>query len=144
MDNKIKQVNVEEIMTEIRREIKEKGYKDKDILFADIPINSLDGGITHSGVLEVNLRMLNSRYAIAAYRPLITKRALGFIVIFIKKIIRKMTKFYIEPIVADQNESNRLMALCLQDLYLENNEMRSKIKYLEDDVNRLKEKLDDS
>jgi hypothetical protein len=143
MDNTIKQINIEEIMTEIRHEIKEKGYKNKVIVFNEIPIYSLAGDMEHSGALDYNLIQISSQYAVAAYRPLGSSRISGALVVFFKKVIRKLTKFYIEPIVADQNENNRLMTFCIRDLFLEINELRSKVKCLEDDVSKLKKKKND-
>ena len=141
MDNRIKQINVEDIMTEIRQEIEEKGYKNEDVSFTDIAVGFSSYGIAHSKAFEENLGTLRARYNVAAYRPLYSNRAIGFIVVFIKKVMRKLTKFYIEPIVKDQNENNRLTTMCIQDLYLDTEEMIDRIQRLEDEIIKLKEKL---
>jgi len=138
MDSTVKGVDIEEIMSEIRREIKEKGYKDEDILFSEIPLYSSAYGLIHSGEFEDNLGFLRANNAIAAYRPLKSNRIVGFLIIFLKKIIRKLTKFYIEPIVTDQNENNRLVTACIQDLYLDIDEIKRSIKQIQYDVDQLK------
>jgi hypothetical protein len=139
MSSTDKHVNVEEIIAEIRREIKEKGLIGDDISFSDIPVRITPEIRTHSTVFGENLDKLNESCEVTAYRPLKSNRSFGFLILFIKKIIRKLTKFYIEPIVADQNENNRLTATCVHDLYYDIELLRRKVKVLEYDLNKLKE-----
>ena len=140
MENAIKQINVEEILEEIRREIKEKGYKNEDILFTDIPARFAIGGLAHSGEFTEHLGDLGNCYNVAVYRPIVSKRLFGSLIVFIRRVIRKLVGFFIEPIVTDQNQNNRRTTICLQDLYLDIEEMRIIIKSLEDDINQIKEK----
>jgi len=141
MSNADKQVNVEEIVEEIKREIKERGLTNDDIAFSDIPVRVIAEIRTHSDSFIDNIHNLSTHYKVAAYRPLKSNRLLGFMIIFIKKAVRKLTKFYIEPIVDDQNEVNRLTVTCIHDLHYDLEIMRRQIKVLEYDINQLKEKM---
>jgi len=135
-------INVEEIMGEIRREIEKKGYKNEDISFSDIPVRALHGDTGHIGTFEENLNALRTHWNVVTYRRLKSDRSIGFLIVFIKKVIRKLTKFYIEPIIADQNENNKLAALCIFDLYYDMEAMRRQIKALEKENKQLKQRFD--
>jgi len=144
MDNTKKEINVKLIMAEIRQEIKEKGYKNEDLPFSDIRILPSIGNMIHSGSLNGNIRALNLDHNVPVYRPLKSNRFFGPLIIFVKKIIRKSVKFYIEPVIADQNELNRVTAICLQDLYIELKVMQQKVKMLEYENIQLTEKQENS
>jgi len=131
MDKITKQVNVEEIMAEIRKEIEDKGYKSENISFSDIPFCA--------GRFEDNIGYLHDNFSVAAYRPLESGGKLGALNTIRKKILRKLIKFYIEPIVEDQNENNKLMTACLNDLFYDLEAMRKKVKSLEEDIKKLEE-----
>jgi len=132
MDKITKQVNVEEIMAEIRKEIEEKGYRSDAILFSDIPFCA--------GRFEENIGYLHDNFSVAAYRPLGSGGKLGALNTIRKKILRKLIKFYVEPVVEDQNENNKLMIACLNDLYFDMETMRKKVNALEDELKELKKK----
>lgn len=146
MENLIPRINVERIMAEIRRDIKEKGYKNEIPPFSDVPVHLLFCEMTHSGSLEENLKILRVHSKVAAYRPLKSNSALGpvfgTIIVFVKRVIRKLTLFFVAPIVADQNENNRLAASCLQDMYLDMNSLRVRIQALEAENAQMKKELE--
>lgn len=98
-------INVEKILCEIRREIKEKGFsKDKlgfednfdDFFLSLIPKND--------DVVDIEQQMdnLRSSWDIQPYKPLNGNP----LVVFIKRIIRKSIKFFLMPIVKEQNAFN--------------------------------------
>lgn len=101
-------VDVEKIMQEIRDEIKEKSL-DKDIpSFGECPrpnacsnIEMRDEEFDIDYFLDYVNRM-NGIYWIQPNKGIGGKRVFRFI----KKGIRKLTRFYIEPIVNDQTEFN--------------------------------------
>jgi len=138
MDETVKIINIEEIMAEIKRDIKEKGYKNDEISFSDIVPAYTYGAIAHSNILDQNLRVLLTIYNVPAYRHLESNRKIGSLIIFAKKIIRKILKFYIEPIVSDQNYVNKLAATSISDLYLEIKSMQKSIDFMEEEIERLK------
>ena len=142
MGSNIKQVNVEELVTDVKREIKEKGYVNDDVIFSDIPVPFFIDGVTHSKETEVILEALRTDCEVDAYRPLRSNRALGFLIIAFRKILRKLMKFYVEPIVDSQNENNKLITICLHDLYIDAMNSRDKIRALEDEISKIKDSLD--
>ncbi|MCC8135388.1 MAG: hypothetical protein LIO40_01730 [Ruminococcus sp.] len=97
---------IEDIMEDIRREIKEKNLTSDMLSFEDVPyrraedMGSEDG--SSDAEAEISLRYINSHYAVEPYKQLSGNP----IAVFVKKIIRKLTKFYIEPVVFEQNEFN--------------------------------------
>ncbi len=101
MDNNISNINVEQIMEQIRADIKERGFKDSDIDFESV--TSFDDDVTYSIERYNNVvTAAGLKRYVASYRPL-SGNIIGR---FIKKIIRRMVAFYIESIVDDQNGFN--------------------------------------
>jgi len=141
MEDAIKKINVEQIMAEIRQDIEEKGYRDEDISFSDIPVHVSADEMVHSKAFRENVAFLRSHYNVMAYRPLKSNRIFGFLIVSLKKTIRKLIKFYIEPIVAEQNEINRVSMSCIQDVHLDTDVLYHRIEHLEDEIIKLKNKL---
>lgn len=102
MDNKT--IHIEEIMQNIRKEIKEKGLSSEMLSFEDVPYQKPDAAVNGAGSEEVknSLVYLNGHYNVQPYKPL----GGNPLFVFIKKVLRKLMKFYIEPIVNDQNNFN--------------------------------------
>ena len=102
MDNKT--IHIEEIMQNIRKEIKEKGLSSDMLSFEDVPYQKPDAAVNGAGSEEVknSLVYLNGHYNVQPYKPL----GGNPLFVFIKKVLRKLMKFYIEPIVNDQNKFN--------------------------------------
>ena len=148
-------VNVEKIMQEIRNEIKEKGYSYDMLSFKDISVTSIptNENVTIENA-EKQLMYMDNISSVAAYRPLDGNK----LFVIVKKIIRKLTKFYIEPIVASQNEFNKATVQSVSNLLnLEkaygfnsnNDELSEKISTLElqirtaySEIKALNEKID--
>ena len=137
----IKTVNVEEIMKQIRAEIAEKGLQDDAIEFEElIGIDSMEGpqGFNRKRLNE-NVTYLNEYWEVLAYRELYVSSGLkGKVFVFVKKVIRKLTKFYVEPIVNDQNQYNASVTRCMNEMkrfiretQQENQELKKRIEELE-------------
>ena len=95
--------NIEEVMDEIRKEIKEKGLTSDMLSFSDVASVSVadDGSFSKAG-LDSCLANLSDSYVIRDNRQLSGNP----IVVFIKRVIRKLTRFYVKPIVDAQTEFN--------------------------------------
>lgn len=97
---------IEDIMEDIRREIKEKNLTSDMLSFEDVPYRKAEEMGAEGGNLdaeaEISLRYINSHYTIQPYKQLCGNP----VAVFVKKIIRKLTKFYVEPVVFEQNEFN--------------------------------------
>lgn len=102
-------INIEEIMAEIKREIKEKGLSGEMLSFEDVPYRKTPQA---GGSVSEALEYLNSNYNVQPYKEL-KGNALK---VFFKKVIRKLTKFYIEPAVEDQNGVNSNIVTVLNSL----------------------------
>jgi len=137
----IKTVNVEEIMKQIRAEIAEKGLQDDAIEFEELMgIDSMDESQDFSRKrLNENVTYLNEHWEVSAYRELYVSSGLkGKMFVFVKKVIRKLTKFYVEPIVNDQNQYNagvtrsmNEMRRFIRETQQENQELKKRIEKLE-------------
>lgn len=137
----IKTVNVEEIMKQIRAEIAEKGLQDDAIEFEELmEIDSMDESQDFSRKrLNENVTYLNEHWEVAAYRQLYASSGLkGKMFVFVKKVIRKLTKFYVEPIVYDQNQYNASVTRSMNEMkrfiretQQENQELKKRIEELE-------------
>lgn len=136
----MEQINIEKIMEEIRQEIQEKGYTNDMLSFDDI--TDFD---EENKTLEDYFDILNSTWNVQAYRELPGGNGLvSKIIVFIKKVLRKLIKFYIEPIVADQDEfnANSVRLLNMINGYININD--KKIEILEKEIAQLKKQIKSS
>jgi len=91
-------INIEEIMAEIKQSIKEQGLTADMLSFEDVPYRKN----AQSGSASEALDYVSTHYYIQPYKELQGNP----VKVFIKKVIRKLTKFYIEPVVFEQNDFN--------------------------------------
>lgn len=144
MSEAIKKVDVEAIMEEIRKNIEARGYQKTDLRFADIEIGQKDGlellGTSFKiDNLSQSIVQMDESKNVQCWRPLEGNP----VEIFIKKVFRKCMKFYIEPIVADQNRYNHFTVNALAQVFSKIAEDRdSRIKELEVQVDLLSRKFD--
>lgn len=105
------EVNVENIMEEIRNKIKEEGLDASKLSFEDISPQSEDLGTDISNYNKDELisscTYMNHHYEISVWHPLNSVRPfIGALITFGKKVMRKLIRFFIQPIVEDQNHFN--------------------------------------
>ena len=96
----MQEINVEEIMQGIRKEIAEKHYEDVEYKFRDVHLRlNCSDAVYDKEEFIANLDKAKPHAIVNAYKPLygnpISK--------IIKKINRKLIAFYVESIVDDQN-----------------------------------------
>lgn len=143
------------IVMEIREAIIQNGYIEDALPFTDIPMSpavSVDSAQGYNfDELMRNIGEINRNYYIEPYRILKSNRPVfGKAIIFIKKIIRKSIKFYIEPLAHDQSEFNASVVRCLNQLsfYVQEEGEKEKvsernyIKNLEQELNWLRREND--
>lgn len=100
-----REIDIDAIMHQIRTEIKEKGLNSAMLDFEEIPFAQ---EISHAenqfqlASLQQSSEYLNIRNQIAPYKPIEG----NFLVVLIKKILRKLIKFYMMPIITEQNALN--------------------------------------
>lgn len=144
-------INVEEIMQQIRDEIKEKGYKEEMLSFSDLTVGKDDLSVRrfNKTMFNESLDFLNRGWKVQPYRMFDVRSLKSKITTFGKKVIRKFIKFYIEPITADQNRFNasvvRLFNLmqCYMKENRENEQLQSQVKQLLTEQEKLKKELDE-
>ncbi|MBO4523744.1 hypothetical protein [Ruminococcus sp.] len=103
MDNSI---NIEQIMADIKREIKEKGLTADMLSFEDIPYKKTSQSASPAEALD----FVTTNYYVEPFREFKGSR----LKVFFKKIVRKIVKCYVEPIVMDQNDFNANSAIVLK------------------------------
>lgn len=112
-------IDVETIMDEIRKEATEKGEYLEPVCFDEIPVMGAGAAPECTSTDQFNqdffrgsLAEMNQKWEIRAYRPLYGNS----IKIFIKRVIRKLMKFYIEPITFDGTEFNSHTVRCMNSV----------------------------
>lgn len=107
MPENMEQINTEEIMKEIKAQIKERGYSRSELKFADV----VKKGESALGEIpdyfeiqnfDLTVEQMDVRKEVQCWRPLYGNA----LTVFVKKFIRKLVKFYVEPIIKSQNEFN--------------------------------------
>ena len=91
-------INIEEIMAEIKQKIKEQGLTADMLSFEDVPYKKN----AQSGSASEALDYISTHYYIQPYKELQGNP----VKVFIKKVLRKLMKFYVEPVVFEQNDFN--------------------------------------
>lgn len=115
MDNK-SNVDIDKIMSEIRQKIKDEGLTSSMLSFEEIPMDKpaaeLDTGY-NPYILKQSAELLCSQNQLTPNKPIEGNP----IVRLIKKVIRKLTQFYVVPIVLEQNTLNFHYANAVSQLY---------------------------
>lgn len=116
-----KNIDIKKIMSEIRADIEDKKIAEILIDFESVPMPFTTKVVVGSDTfdlqaLDSNISYLNNNYLVQAYRPLKSRPVIGRFIIFVKKVLRKSIKFYIEPIVNDQNEINASIVRSLNEI----------------------------
>ena len=142
-------VDIEKIMQEIREQVRAQGIKEDIPRFDDIPIDdsNVDGnGQNDWEIFMHSLRYMNQGYDIPYYWELGPKH----VKTFVKRLIRKVLKFLIPPIVERQNTFNAHTVRCLNTTryFMEDqrvyNTKADKVQASVEALNRSVEKLQDS
>ena len=119
MAEEMKAVDVEKIMEEIRAEIREKGYKASQLSFRDIDGSEKLKEIGDTAQfsleeLEMFVQQVHLRSRVDWYQPVDGGKLAGLF----KKVIRRLCRFMLIPLVEKQNESNEAVFLALNQLLL--------------------------
>lgn len=129
MDN---YVSTDEIMSRIKREIMEKNIPDfKDVAYwkqtgAEIPTNP-----------DKAIENVRSYSYVHPYRQFTGNK----LKVFLKKSVRKITKFYIEPLINEQNDFNASAETALTSMRNTQKELIRRIEILEKENKRLMQDL---
>lgn len=149
MAEQMEAIDIEEIMREIRAQIAERGYTKNELRFADVAVAVTEeaGDIDEYFELQnfgLTVDKMNGRRTIQCWRMLSGSK----LAVLIKKVIRKLIKFYVEPIVKEQNQFNFYTTSAMAQLYakmeeeqaIKLDEMQKRIDLLEKKCKALEEK----
>lgn len=116
MAEQMKNIDIEQIMQEIREDIQKRGYKEDDIDFKNITgnVKAVLGVKTDFSEYELEqaIKGAADMHKIEYYR-MIPK---GGLKSFIQRSIRKIIKFMMVPMVDQQNQFNYLMIVCQRQM----------------------------
>ena len=105
----MEQINIEEIMQEIQTQIQKRGYVRSELKFEDVQVETGTGEV-HEQIDDyfeldqfgLTVDHMKHTRKVRCWRMLDGSR----LSVFFKKMIRKMIKFYVEPIIDEQNQFN--------------------------------------
>ena len=129
-------IDVERIMSDIRDEIKRSGRDKEQLSFEDPERLAASKGA--SSDLKTAVDYISCNYEVQPYEPL----GGNFIVVFVKRVIRKLTGFFLLPIVRQQNTLNYYyykISENVADMKDGNEELKERIELLEKRVSKLEE-----
>ena len=120
MDN----INIEQIMADIKREIKEKGLTPDMLSFDDIPYKKTAQGGSPAEAIDY----VTSHYYVQPYQEFTGNP----VKVFFKKALRKVMRFYVDPIVMEQNDFNANTAIAVKAISEDKSkDMCSRVETLE-------------
>jgi len=97
----------------------------------------------HSRSLEVNIDLVSRNWEVDADFPLASKkRFTGLLVVLVKKIVKALTSWYINPIVHQVRKFNMLVTRTLNDVGNNIREMEDRISRLERENEELRASLE--
>ena len=139
-ENKEMNIDVTKIMEEIRADIEKRGLRDEVLSFDEIPmpqqatvVDSGAGPFNNDEFMDSNMYM-NRCFQVQTWHPIRSSRALGFLIVFFKKIIRKLIRFFIDPIVNEQNDFNANTTRSMNQVRNYIHETGTKNVQMEDDL----------
>ena len=129
-------------MAQIKQDIKDKGLSSDMLSFEDIPyrkpVQADNAGDISGEDFKGRMLWLKAHYYIQPYKQL----AGNAVSVLAKKVIRKMAKFYVEPVVFEQNDFNANVVSVIGSLTESNRKLERRISALERENAELREKLE--
>lgn len=116
-------INVEEIMEQIRASVKEKGIQGEKVFFDVVEHGDYDGKIvgetaTDIGDLGGSLGLLNGTAELDPEWPIKSHRKiLGFFIVLLKRIVRKLSYEYMSLMAKKQSAFNKGVAHSMNLMY---------------------------
>ena len=132
------EINIEDIMKEIRSDIKAKGYTNDLLSFDEAIIDSSDMNANNFDPEKFKeyLDTANHEWQISSYRILMGNK----IIVFFKKCLRKLMYFFVDPIVDSQNGFNATEVRLFNQLDCYIKEQQKEIESLKKRVAELESK----
>ena len=145
MNEEVVAVNVEEIMQGIRKQLRMESDLESMPVFQDIPIRGCDMHAVNEGdaaqlekdEIEAAMENINSSHSILYYWEFTGNR----LKVFLKRVVRRLAKCLLLPIVEKQNELNANLVCCINNLHRENRELSDRLLKLEQTTAEYREML---
>ncbi|MCQ2533997.1 MAG: hypothetical protein MJ172_05465 [Clostridia bacterium] len=129
IDNKLQSINIEDVMSEIRNDIKEK-YSDSDLTTFDDVLGDSDFSFLSYAYSDISLQR-SVEYVVSHREVQVNYPITGNpIKVFYKKLCRRLMAFYVNHLFAIQNDINYHMANSVFQLYGYKNKLNSKGDFL--------------
>lgn len=97
----------------------------------------------HAYSIDDEVLWLQMNSQVDYYRPILSNRIIGAILIIGRKIIRRLLAFLIHPITIEQSEYNAHMATTMRKMEIELYNQKSMIEDLSELTEQLKRKLEE-
>ena len=132
----IDNINVEEIMNKIRQNIKDKGYAEEE------KINNFDftPKISEDDNFRYDIDVLNRVWNINLEREILSRNKLFA---FVKKVIRKLTRWYIVPMMQDQITFNSYVVRNINNLNKQNEKIRQILDEKDEKIRQILDEKDE-
>ena len=151
MEKTKERINIESIMEEIREEIKEKGYTNDLLSFDDCQV-SLEGSSLNNfekRAFYEEIVSINHSWNIAPDHAIsFSGNIIRRIFVIIKKIVRRLIKFHVDPIVNDQSafNSNLVKTMNMINAYIDEKEieierLNRRQEQMQNQIKELNEKM---
>ena len=137
-------VNIEEIMEEIRADIQKRKLDGTLVPFEEVPQSDVlvnldvDSDDYDEAKIKKYLDLLNKGYMVILDRPF--SQGSSKAGVFVKKAVRRLTRFYINPVVRDQNSFNAAATNALHQMNNRLHQQQKEIHELRKEVNALKKR----
>ena len=136
-------VDIEKIMEEIRREIKEKGYKEEDLHFKDIALDAEEPSNMRYSREDAERQL--DYLSFHSDNPVFFPLSGNPVKTFVQRVIRRIFLFVIYPAFQFQNKHNATVTRFLKQSmnYMNENEaLQEQLKKQQEQIDRLNEEVE--
>ena len=135
----IENIDIEQIMDEIRAKIKERGYTEDMLKFRDVAVDmNVSMDVFSPEVFGKVVEQTNANSHINYYEIPIGTGIKGFV----KKCIRKMISFAVPPVVMQVNEYNRSATQSINQIHAFIKKYESDMKEKDRQIAELKKRIE--
>lgn len=133
-------INIENIMEQIKNDISAKGYTNDLLSFDDVVVDVSSMNVLMFDRVKFNedLYVANHEWEVNPYRPLQG----GKVRVFFRKVIRKLVYFFVEPIVMAQDGFNASIVRMMNQMSCYIDEQNKEIESLKAKISELEGKTD--
>lgn len=134
----MKQIDIEKILDEVRTDISNRNITDYSTEFDDMSYMTDGAEIPFDmDAYAADIKLMGERRYVNSYRDVsCRKKVIGPVVTFVRKVIRRIVCFYIEPLVYDQNMFNDVTTRTVEQTVRRYEDADARIDYLEKELYR--------